>query len=184
MKVCFTSVLALCIMLASAEAAVTGSVTPYSSRSELMGNLEKAFAVHEAPAKGELELSNPFAPPAVPVFQAAAPQAAAAEAKPAAPPPRLADSVAVVAVADTLQPNGSTVGLGRAFLLLDNNRRLEEGKTISATIQGQAYEVILAEVTMSSYTLRLGSASVTRPITSITDPQRIKRSVDPATSAE
>ncbi|KAF0093946.1 MAG: hypothetical protein E1N59_2409 [Puniceicoccaceae bacterium 5H] len=172
MNHCFCALSILAVTSLTAEAVAAGAVTSFSKRAELLQGLEQAFEIRDVPAKDAIQLESPFALPAA-KQAASGPQDAAPE-----PPPRLNDAQAVVAVADTLKAVGSTVGLGRAFLMLEDRRSIEEGKTISATIQGQAYEVVLEEVTMSTYTLRLGSASVTRPITSITDPAKIKRSAN------
>lgn len=74
---------------------------------------------------------------------------------------RLPDRVALEAVARNFKPTGSLI-MGERKLLNLSSGTMPEGGSFVATIQGEQYTVKVAEVTTSSYTLQIGTASLTQ----------------------
>ncbi len=86
----------------------------------------------------------------------------------------LADSAAVVAPEDApLEqlaliaariPATGAIRLGGRPMLLLGQTRLRIGDIVRAELDGREYELVLAEITLASFTVKLGELSHTRPI--------------------
>lgn len=103
------------------------------------------------------ELENPFVTWVDPSLKGKSESAA-----PAAPAERLSDAAALDIIGTSFRPSGSMIGAGTAFLNLSAGRRVELGETFATVVRGETYEVRVESITMRGYTLRLGSATMTR----------------------
>jgi hypothetical protein len=70
---------------------------------------------------------------------------------------------------DGITPSG-TMQLGDTQFLLFGQKKLKVGDSISIMFQGAAYELQISAVERSSFTLRLNTEEITRPIKSTNKP--------------
>jgi hypothetical protein len=81
---------------------------------------------------------------------------------PPPPPERLTDEQALEMIARLFTPSGSMMLGDRAAVLFSDGRRMFRGETFTARIRDDTYPTELIEVTATTYTLRVGTATVTR----------------------
>lgn len=76
---------------------------------------------------------------------------------------RMPDEDALELLAKRITPNvkGTIVMGSKSFLLLNDGQRIPLGTEIPGTVRGEDYVVVVQEITMSDYTLRLNDAEYT-----------------------
>ena len=74
----------------------------------------------------------------------------------------LPDAQALSIISQQFKPLGSLILGNRGVLQLQDNSTIERGATFKAAIKGHTYEVQIFDVTSRGYTLKLGSAQITK----------------------
>ncbi len=75
---------------------------------------------------------------------------------------RLPDKEALAIISQQFKPLGSLILGNRGVLQLQANKTIEKGAFFNADISGNTYRVEILDVTSRGYTLRLGTAQVTK----------------------
>lgn len=101
-------------------------------------------------------LPNPFVPRELAAPVEEAPTAVAAS-------PSLAGAELLATLAARI-PSTGTVSIGGAPLLLLGQKRLKVGDTLTISFEGQSYELSIAAVTSTSFTVKRGENIHTRPV--------------------
>jgi hypothetical protein len=146
---------------------VSGQVVTPDARANLLDGLQNTLANTSQEAADYSELRTPFAPPKEEVVQEVTEEAA-----PVVRRARLGDSAALGIISDQFKPLGSLILGTRAVLQLSNGKTIKRGDTFSANISGYSYDVMIEEITEKGYTLKLGSAEVSKNFTSISGASR------------
>jgi hypothetical protein len=103
-------------------------------------------------------LPNPFVPKKVEVEVAPTVEAPPVDAVPALGGPELLATLAARV------PATGTVNLGGEPMLLLGQKRLKVGETVTISFEGQSYELSIAAVTSTSFTVKRGENIHTRPV--------------------
>ena len=77
-------------------------------------------------------------------------------------PVDLSDTMALKLIGQQFKPLGSLVLGNRGILQLSNGSTIAQGASFTAQIKGRKYEVTIEEVTRNGYTLRIGSAVLSK----------------------
>jgi hypothetical protein len=94
------------------------------------------------------------------------PQAAALVEQPAAAPAAVvmtADRDLLVMLAPSISPSGA-VRLGDTSILLFGQKKFKVGDVLPIVFQGVTYELVIAAIEQTNFTLRLNKEEITRPI--------------------
>ena len=138
-----------------------GDLPPPAQRAGQVSAAER-LAVRSRPAPGPAETPSPFAPAGFDAADPADPKQAAAGA---AEKPR-GDRETLELLAAQLSPSGVIVLRGSPLLIL-SNRQYPAGTRFTVTLQGQEHELLLVEVSRTTYTLRYRAEETTRTIKSV-----------------
>lgn len=145
-------------------------VSKPENRQELLDNVKLLLGSEPAAYKEiSMHRQDPFSA-IQPEPEIPAPVVAATADKPNTPAPapviekpaRLADEVALAAIARNFSASGSLIAGERRLLRLKNGKMAPQGTTFSARIKEELYVVSISRVTENGYTLSLGNASISR----------------------
>lgn len=137
-----------------------GDLLPPVQRAGQIAAAER-LAVRSRPALAPKETPSPFAPVGFEPADPTDPQRAAAGGAEKLP----GDRETLELLAAQLCPSGVIVLRGSPLLIL-SNRQLPAGTRFTITLQGQEHELLLVEVSRSTYTLRYRAEETTRTIQS------------------
>ena len=149
-------------LLASSTAAPAQDLVSPKQREKIV-----ADAVRVAEARGKIQplpspLPNPFVPKEAEA--AIAQSVPAAPVVPAAPiTPKLVGGELLATLAARIPATG-TVSLGGNPILLVGQKRLKVGDTFTISFEGQSYDLSIAAVTPTSFTVKRGENIHTRPV--------------------
>lgn len=138
-----------------------GDLPPPAQRAGQVAAAER-LAVRSRPAPVPTETPSPFAPTGFDAADPADPKQAAAGV---AEKPR-GDRETLELLAAQLSPSGVIVLRGSPLLIL-SNRQYPAGTRFTVTLQGQEHELLLVEVSRTTYTLRYRAEETTRTIKSV-----------------
>lgn len=156
------ALLALRLAVPAAPAAeAPGDVPPPAQRAAQLEAAER-LAVRARPVPAPAEAPSPFAPVD---FEPAAPVDPKRPAAGGTEKPR-GDRETLELLAAQLSPSGVIVLRGSHLLIL-SNRHHPAGTRFTVTHQGQEHELLLAEVTRTTFTLRYREEETTRTIKSV-----------------
>ncbi len=155
------ALITLSLILSVGSTFAQGVVRPMEQRETVLTQGSSLLARETEPVRAALaELPSPFRPWVDPRPAASEPERAVVDRQPRVE--RLPDAEALELISERFRPSGSMIGAGTAFLNLPDGNRLELGQVFSATVRGQAYDVVVERITSRSYTLRVGEATLTR----------------------
>ncbi len=152
--------LAVWLALPAVAAESPGDLPPPAQRAAQVAAAE-ALAARTRPVPAPAEAPSPFAPAGFEVADPADPKGAAGPAE----KPR-GDRETLELLAAQLSPSGVIVLRGSHLLIL-SNRHHPAGTRFTVSHQGQEHELLLAEVTRTTYTLRYREQETTRTIKSV-----------------
>ena len=156
------ALLALGLALPAAVAGEpAGDLPPPAQRAGQVAAAER-LAGRVRPAPGPTGTPSPFAPAG---FDAADPDDPKRAAVGVAEKPR-GDRETLELLAAQLSPSGVIVLRGSPLLIL-SNRQHPAGTRFTVTLQGQEHELLLVEVSRTTYTLRYRAEETTRTIKSV-----------------
>ncbi len=138
-----------------------GDLPPPAQRDVQLAAAER-LAVRPRLAPAPAEAPSPFAPVGFEPVDPGDPKRAAPGA---AEKPR-GDRETLELLAAQLSPSGVIVLRGSPLLIL-SNRQHPAGTRFTVTLQGQEHDLLLAEVTRTTYTLRYREEETTRTIKSV-----------------
>lgn len=138
-----------------------GDLPPPAQRAGQVAAAER-LAVRSRPAPVPTETPSPFAPTGFDAADPADPKQAAAGV---GEKPR-GDRETLELLAAQLSPSGVIVLRGSPLLIL-SNRQYPAGTRFTVTLQGQEHELLLVEVSRTTYTLRYRAEETTRTIKSV-----------------
>lgn len=156
----------LCAVLSPVS--VLGQVDEPDARTNLLQGMRSTLNNTRIEASDYSTLQTPFAPPKEEEIVEQVQQTAAPVVRQA----RLGDSTALGIIADQFKPLGSLILGTRAVLQLSSGRTISQGDTFSANIAGYSYDVVIEEITGKGYTLKLGSAEVSKNFTTTSGASR------------
>ncbi len=123
-------------------------------REVLMESAASLMKERATPVVVAEDVANPFLWPA----EASVPSVTE---EPSVPAPAAMDSTLLARLAARIPATG-TVSLGGEFILLLGQKRLKVGDTITISFEGQNYELSIADIASTSFTVMRGSLSHTR----------------------
>jgi len=157
-----TALLTVCLAVPGAVAGEPpGDLPPPAQRDGQIAAAER-LAVRPRPVPAPAETPSPFAPAGFDPVEPADPKRSAGGA---AEKPR-GDRETLELLAAQLSPSGVIVLRGSHLLIL-SNRQHPAGTRFTVSFQGQEHELLLAEVTRTTYTLRYRGEETTRTIKSV-----------------
>lgn len=145
-----------------------GQVDTPDARADLLQGLKTTLDNTRLEASDYSTLQTPFAPPKEEEIVEEVREVAA----PVVRRSRLGDSAALGIISEQFKPLGSLILGTRAVLQLPNGKTIKRGDTFSASIAGYSYDVVIEEITGNGYTLKLGSAEVSKNFTSTSGASR------------
>jgi hypothetical protein len=144
----------------AADAAPKSDLVPTDTRNHIVA-LAQQLAASQPLAALPAELPNPFAPPG---FDQAAPdEARPATAGVAAPVQPTSDQDILALLASRIVPSGTLVFNGQPMLSF-GSKRLRVGDRLTVSYDGKDYDLEIAAISRTTFTLRLNGAEITRPI--------------------
>lgn len=150
------------VLLANFMFAAEGAdLTAPKLRMDTVAKAQALLAAQEAPVVLADPLPNPFV--RVPLTKS---DEEAEEAVPAVDPKAVATLSGVellTRLAATIPATG-TVNLGGAPILLLGQKRLKVGDTLTISFEDKSYEVSIASISSTAFTIARGSHSYTRPL--------------------
>ena len=131
-------------------------LVPPKQREKVVADAVRVAGERNGAAPLPSPLPNPFVPKESPRSE---------ENVPVAPPasPGLVGSDLLAALAARI-PSTGTVSIGGEPILLLGQKRLKVGDTLTISFEGQTYELSIAAVTSTSFTVRRGENIHTRPV--------------------
>lgn len=157
--------LALLAPLLAAPAGFSGEppadLPPPAQRAEQVAAAER-LAVRSRPVPARSAAPSPFAPAGFDAAEVGETQ----RATPGAPEKPRGDRETLELLASQLSPSGVIVLRGSPLLIL-SNRQHPAGTRFTIALQGQEHELLLTEVTRTSYTVRYREEETTRTIKSV-----------------
>ncbi len=152
---------------APAHAQGRSDLSPPPARDKIVAEAERVAASRGTRTELPSPLPNPFVARSLEV------EAAPVVERPVQPTVNQADLLARIA---TRIPATGTVTLGGEPILLLGQKRLKVGDTYTISFEGQTYELSIAAVTPTAFTVQRGENLHTRPVhqpaTSTNTPQR------------
>jgi len=127
-------------------------------REQVVADAERVAAARGVSAPSPSAPPNPFVPKENPAEAAPSTEPSAPAAVPA-----LAGGELLASLASRIPATG-TVSLGGEPILLLGQKRLKVGDTVTISFEGRAYELSIAAVTSTSFTVRRGENIHTRPV--------------------
>jgi hypothetical protein len=156
------ALLACCLVFPRAVAGEPAGDLPAPAQREGQVAAAERLAVRPRPVPAPADTPSPFAPAG---FDPAEPVDSKRAAAGAAEKPR-GDRETLELLAAQLSPSGVIVLRGSHLLIL-SNRQHPAGTRFTVTLQGQEHELLLAEVTRTTYSLRYREEETTRTIKSV-----------------
>ncbi len=161
--------LAVTVFISSAMlSSASGQVDTPEARVNLLQGLRSTLDNTNREAADYSDLRTPFAPPPVEEVIEDTTEVAA----PAVQRSRLRDSEALGIISQQFKPLGSLILGSRAVLQLQSGKTIRRGDTFSASIGGHTYDVVIEDITEKVYTLKLGSAEVSKNFTTTSGASR------------
>ena len=158
MSLCRLLVLALPgAFLASGALHAQADISPPKAREKLIADAARVAGERNSPIPLPSPLPNPFvlAETVAPVESAPVSVAAAT--------PNLAGAELLAVLAARI-PSTGTVTIGGDPILLLGQKRLKVGDSLTISFEGQTYDLSIAAVTSTSFTVKRGENIHTRPI--------------------
>lgn len=156
------------LFAASIPGSLLSQVDTPDARVNLLQGLKSTLDNTSREAGDYSALQTPFAPPKeVEVVEEVTEVAA-----PVVRRSKLGDSDALGIISEQFKPLGSLILGSRAVLQLSNGKTIRMGDTFSANIAGYSYDVTIEEITGKGYTLKLGSAEVSKNFTTTSGASR------------
>jgi hypothetical protein len=134
---------------------------PPAQRAEQVAAAQR-LAVRIRPDPARAAAPSPFAPAGFDAAEAVEPQ----RTTPGAPEKPRGDRETLELLAAQLSPSG-VIALRGSPLLILSNRQHPAGTRFTVTLQGQEHELLLVEVSRTTYTLRYRAEETTRTIKSV-----------------
>lgn len=149
------SSLALLLGAAASTAGAAPDIAPPKMREAVVADAARVAKERDVPAALPAPLANPFVPKEDERVEERI------TISPSAPALAGADLLATLAARI---PSSGTVIVGGEPILLLGQKRLKVGDTFAISFEGQTYELSIAGVTSTSFTVKRGENIYTRPV--------------------
>ncbi len=152
---CFFSLLGALVALCPAARAQSDLAAP-KIREQVVADAVRVVGMRGGTTEQPGPIPNPFVPKE-------SEAAAGSEAPAPTPGPTLAGAELLATLAARIPATG-TVNLGGEAMLLLGQKRLKVGDSITISFEGRSYELSIAAVTSTSFTVKRGETIHTRPV--------------------
>lgn len=130
-----------------------------AERSDLLEGMNNSLTNVDQEEGDYAEVISPFVPI---IVEIPLPVVEQVVEKPKVVAKQLPDEQALNIISEQFAPLGSLILGSRGVLQLPGNRTIEKGASFNAEINGFSYEVQILDVTSKGYTLKLGSAEISK----------------------